>query len=57
MTYIATTLAYVRTPAGVAHITPGDRLPANADIADVQRLVAAGAAAKTRTRKPKNDDS
>lgn len=57
MTYIATTLAYVRTPAGVAHITPGDRLPANADIADVQRLVTAGAAAKTRTRKPKNDDS
>ena len=26
MTYIATTLAYVRTPAGVAHIAPGDRI-------------------------------
>lgn len=55
MPHIATTLAYVRTPSGVVRVVAGDHLPSDTEEADVQRLVAAGAATKTRTRKSKAD--
>ena len=56
-THTATTLAYVRTSAGVVQVDPDGVLPDDVDDAEVQRLVAAGVVKKAAEPKPSGDQS
>lgn len=53
-THTATTLAYVRTSAGVVQVNPEDGLPEDVPEAEVERLTAAGAIAPNA--EPKQDN-
>lgn len=50
--HTATTLAYVRTSAGVVRVDPDGVLPADVDAAELQRLVDAGTVVEVETPAP-----
>lgn len=50
--HTATTLAYVRTSAGVVRVDPDGVLPDDIDAAELQRLVDAGTVVEVETPAP-----
>ncbi len=53
--HTATTLAYVRTSAGVVRVDPDGVLPDDVDAAELQRLVDAGTVVEVDTPAPAPD--